>query len=193
MSSSEIDPAQAEIVRWIFEQYASGVSPATIAQNLNERRTAHFNGKSEWVVTEVPSMHIVSDELWARLKERQLTTLENFSRTTTNRLNRTHRPSYLLSGMLECAECGGSYAIMAKERYGCSNHKNKLPIDGLDGACCSNHKTILRKNLEDRVLSCLPAAFFGMGVFDDVAGQARRISQQPSRTNPTSASAFPGS
>ncbi|MXN54358.1 hypothetical protein GR158_24995 [Shinella sp. AETb1-6] len=89
------------------------------------------------------------------MKERQLTTLENFSRTTTNRLNRAHRPSYLLSGMLECAECGDSYAIMAKERYGCSNHKNKLPIDGLDGAYCSNKKTILRKNLEDRVLSCL--------------------------------------
>jgi DNA invertase Pin-like site-specific DNA recombinase len=220
----DIDPAQAEIIRWIFEQYANGVSPATIAQNLNdrrvpapqekywrddtirgdgkrqagilhnelyvgrivwnkqnyrknpetERRTARLNDKSEWVVTEVPSMRIVSDELWARVKERQLTTLENFSRTTTNRLNRTHRPSYLLSGMLECGECGGSYAIMAKERYGCSNHKNKLPIDGLDGACCSNQKTILRKNLEDRVLSCLPAAFFGMGVFDDVAGQARQ-------------------
>jgi len=76
--------------------------------------------------------------------------------------------------MLECAECGGSYAIMAKERYGCSNHKSKLPVDGLGGACCTNQKTILRKNLEDRVLSCLPAAFFGMGVFDDVAGQARQ-------------------
>lgn len=35
-------------------------------------------------------------------------------------------------------------------------------------------KTILRKNLEDRVLSCLPGAVFGMGVFDNVAGQARR-------------------
>ncbi|MGY5811704.1 recombinase family protein [Rhizobium sp. LEGMi198b] len=220
----EIDPAQAETVRWIFEQYASGVSPATIAQNLNdrrvpapqeqywrddtirgdgkrqagilhnelyvgrmiwnkqnyrknpetERRTARLNDRSDWVVTEVPHMRIVSDELWARVKERQLTTLENFSRTTTNRLNRTHRPSYLLSGMLECAECGGSYAIMAKERYGCSNHKSKLPVDGLGGACCTNQKTILRKNLEDRVLSCLPAAFFGMGVFDDVAGQARQ-------------------
>ena len=100
--------------------------------------------------------------------------IENFSRTTTNRLNRTHRPNYLLSGMLECAECGGSYAIMAKERYGCSNHKSKLPVDGLGGACCSNQKTILRKNLEDGVLSCLPAAFFGIGLFGDVAGQARQ-------------------
>lgn len=27
----EIGPAEAEIVRWIFEQYANGVSPAAIA------------------------------------------------------------------------------------------------------------------------------------------------------------------
>ncbi|WP_142780932.1 recombinase family protein [Agrobacterium sp. T29] len=34
----EIGPAQAEIVRWIFEQYANGSAPAAIALNLNERR-----------------------------------------------------------------------------------------------------------------------------------------------------------
>ena len=51
----------------------------------------------------------------------------------------------LLSGMLECAESGGSYAIMAKERFG-----------------CTNQKTILRRNLEDRVPFCFPAAFSGM-------------------------------
>lgn len=123
-------------------------------------------------------------QVWARVKERQLSTLENFSRTTTNRLNRTHRPSYLLSGMLECAECGGSYAIMAKERYGCLNHKSKLPVDGLGGACCTNQKTILRKNLEDRVLSCLPAAFFGMGVFDDIAEEVRRTIAASIRNEP---------
>ena len=78
------------------------------------RRTACLNDKSDWVVTEVPAVRIVSDELWVRVEERQLTTLENFSRTTTNRLNRTHRPGYLL----KCAECGGSHAIMAKKRYG---------------------------------------------------------------------------
>lgn len=35
-------------------------------------------------------MRIISDELWARVKRRQLTTLENFSRTTTNRLEKLH-------------------------------------------------------------------------------------------------------
>jgi site-specific DNA recombinase len=33
----EIDPEQAEIVRWIFEQYAAGCSPRRIASELNSR------------------------------------------------------------------------------------------------------------------------------------------------------------
>ncbi|MFC3970053.1 recombinase family protein, partial [Rhizobium lemnae] len=139
-----------------------------------EHRIARHNDSDDWAVTEVPSVRITPDDLWSAVKRQQSAVRDEFARTDSNRLNRTHRPSYLLSGMLECAECGGSYAIMVKERYGCSNHKNKLPIDGLDGACRSNQKTILRKTLEDRVLSCLPAAFFGMGIFDDVAGQARQ-------------------
>ncbi|QIO48162.1 hypothetical protein HA464_29525 (plasmid) [Rhizobium leguminosarum bv. trifolii] len=82
---------------------------------------------------------------------------------------------------------------VAKERYGCSNHKNKLPVDGLGGSCCSNQKTILRKNLEDRVPSCLPAASFGMGYLTTSPDRLARTSPRRSRTNPTSASAFPGS
>jgi hypothetical protein len=114
-------------------------------------------------------MRIISDELWERVKVRQLTTLENFSRKTTHRLNGAGPPRHLLSGMLECAP----YAIIARDRYGCTNHKKHMPIDGLNGACCSNQKTIPCKNLEDWVLSCLPAAFFGKGLFSDIAEQAR--------------------
>ncbi len=230
----EVEPAEAEIVLWIFEQYANGVSPAAIAQDLNtrgvpapqqkywrddtirgdakrhtgilhnelyvgrvvwnkqnyrknpetERRTARLNSQSDWTVADVPTLRIVSDELWARVKERQATTLDNFSRTTTNRLNRSHRPTYLLSGILECAECGGSYAIMAKERYGCTNHKSKLPVDGLNGRCCSNQKTILRKNLEDRVLSCLPAAHFSMGLFDEISDRVLKNREAAIRGEP---------
>ncbi len=88
-----------------------------------------------------------------------------FEWTLSNPLNRTHRPSYLLSGLLECAECGGPYAIMAKDRYGCTNHRKKLPLDVLGGACCSNHKTILRRELEDRILTSIPAALVHMDIF----------------------------
>jgi hypothetical protein len=63
---------------------------------------------------------------------------------------------------------------MGKARYGCTNHKKGFPIDELGGVCCSNQKTILRSNLEERVLTCLPAAFFGLGVFDKISKQAKK-------------------
>ncbi len=75
-----------------------------------------------------------------------------------------------------------------QERYGCSNHKSKLPVDGLGGACCSNQKTILRRNREDRVLSCLPAAFFGMVCsmrLPDGPPELRGLDQERSRRAPT--------
>ncbi len=39
---------------------------------------------------------------------------------------------------------------MGKDRYGCTNHKQRLPIDELGGACCSNSKTIKRQDVEQR-------------------------------------------
>ncbi|GGB13925.1 resolvase [Brucella endophytica] len=230
----EIDTEQAEMIRWIFKNYAEGVSPRDIAKMLNdqgipgprgakwrdtairghasrgtgilnnetyigrvvwnrrnyrknpetERRVARGNKDSDWVVNDVPDLRIIDDGLWARVKARQKELGDLFSYTTTNRLNAAHRPSYLLSGILECAECGGPYAVMAKDRYGCTNHKKRLPIDGLDGACCRNQKTILRNDIEERVLACLPAAFLHLGIFEKVAAdvlqrQTAKLKSQP--------------
>lgn len=72
-----------------------------------ERRIARANDAVEWVAIEVPSMRIVSDELWAEVKARQEEIGELFNYTPANRLNGTHRPEYLLSRLLECEECGG--------------------------------------------------------------------------------------
>ncbi|WP_216330285.1 hypothetical protein [Rhizobium sp. X9] len=44
-----------------------------------------------------------------------------------------------------------------------------MPIDELGGACCSNSKTIIRQELESRVLDCVPAAFFAEGIFDTLS------------------------
>ncbi len=169
----EINENEAEIVRWIFEEYAKGKSPKQIAADLNarvpsvpgpraakwrdtairghrsrgtgilnnelylgrmvwnrreyrknpstERRIARHNKQDKWVVNDVPELRIVSDELWSRVKARQQIVEASFAHTTTNPLNKNHRPQYLLSGILECDHCGGPYAIMAKDRYGCTN------------------------------------------------------------------------
>lgn len=81
---------------------------------------------------------------------------------STNKLNRTHRPSYLLSGILRCAPCGGPYAISDKDRYSCTKRGKKLPLAHLDGSICTNSKTISRQELEDRVLTCAPNALWNM-------------------------------
>gem|GEM_PF-2838050 len=114
-------------------------------------------------------MRIVSDELWQRVKDRQKVVGDLFDFGQSNRLNGTHRPEYLLSRLLECAECGGPYAISGKDRYSCTNRKKRLPIDDLDGACCGNSKTITRHELEERVLNCIPAAFYGLKTFERVS------------------------
>ncbi|MDA5630848.1 recombinase family protein [Agrobacterium sp. ST15.16.055] len=74
-----------------------------------DNREARMSDMSEWVVGEAPELRIVSDELWAKVKKRQLAVEASFSHTTTNRLNRAHRPQYLLSGLLECDHCCGPY------------------------------------------------------------------------------------
>ncbi len=153
-----------------------------------EKRTARANDASEWILTDVPQMRIVSDELWNRVKDRQKEIGDLFDFGQSNRLNATHRPEYLLSGMLECAECGGPYAISGKDRYSCTNRKKRLPIDDLGGACCGNSKTITRHELEERVLNCIPAAFYSLDIFDRisqkmVAHEVSKLKSAPSRKN----------
>ncbi len=232
----EIDPHEAEIVRWIFQQYADGLSPRDIAKALNdrrepgprgaawrdtairghvsrgtgilnnesyvgraiwnrrqyrknpetERRVARANTPEEWVVNENDALRIIDDALWARVKARQAEVEGLFSHTTTNRLNATHRPSYMLSGILECAECGGPYAISGKDRYSCTNRKKQIPVEALRGATCGNQKTILRSELEPRVIACLPAALIHEGIFDKIAAtvlkrQTAKLKSQPSQ------------
>ena len=150
----------------------------------SERRTARANDSDQWVTKDVPEMRIVSDQLWAKVKKRQAEVGDQFTRSSSNPLNGTHRKLYLLSGLLECAECGGPYAISGKDRYSCTNHRKALPIDALGGECCSNTKTILRKNVEDRVLSVLPAAFYAYDMFEKVSKEyltkhERRLREQP--------------
>ncbi|WP_426129727.1 recombinase family protein [Pararhizobium sp. PWRC1-1] len=205
----EVDEGQAEIVRWIFGQYAIGRTPSDLAIDLNnrvppvpgprglmwrdtairghrdrgtgilnnetyvgrlvfnrrqfrknpetEQREARMNDKSEWVVGEVPELRIIDDELWSKVKKRQIEVEASFAHTSTNRLNRAHRPQYLFSGLLECGLCGGTYSTTANARYGCKNRSKHLPIEHLGNNVCPNSKTISRAELERRVLDAIPA------------------------------------
>ena len=97
----------------------------------------------------VPQLRIVDDDLWAAVKARQ----DAVSRPLTDAhvttpLNDTHRPRFLLSGLLTCGVCGGGYTITAKDRYGCARRCCRQ-------GTCSNSRGIQRQELERRVLDGL--------------------------------------
>jgi site-specific DNA recombinase len=81
------------------------------------------------------------------MREAMGKTLNQATADDGNHLNETHRPRFLLSGLLRCGSCDGPYAIVARDRYGCSTRKQK--------GTCDNRLTITRQEIEPRVLEGL--------------------------------------
>ena len=118
------------------------------------KRVSRINPPEDWIVTEVPELRIVDDALWQAVKDRQNALAAKYAKVIAatraaqaNRLNATHRPRSLLSGLLVCGCCGGPYALRGQDRYACSNHV-------MNGSC-ANSRTITRTALEERMLAGL--------------------------------------
>ena len=155
-------------------------------KNPDTGRSAYrLNRESEWIRSEAPELRIVPQELWDAAKARQdeLTALYkkqiDGSRAAVGRmkaknggLNATHRPRTLLSGLLFCGCCGGSYARRGQDRYACTNH--------VLGNGCDNARTVDRKVLETRVLTGLRERM----MTPEIAAEAMRAyTQETNRLN----------
>ena len=110
------------------------------------KRVARPNPIEAWEVREVPELRIVEQDLWDRVKARQFK-VRPVPSPSTNPLNASHRPQFLLSGLLRCSSCGGGYTIVGKDRYGCATRRQK--------GTCANSRTIRRQEIEERVLGGL--------------------------------------
>lgn len=109
------------------------------------RRQAKPNPESARIVREVPELRIIAQDLWEAVKTRQKALhLPGRRITKRNALNERHRPRYLLSGLLTCGVCGGGYALVNQERYGCANRRNR--------GTCTNSRLVRRTAIEQRVL-----------------------------------------
>jgi len=128
-------------------------------------------------------LRIIDDELWAKVKKRQLDVGASFVKTDTNRLNKTHRPKYLFSGRLECGIFGGPYSITANARFGCKNRSKHLPIEHLSREICPNSRTISRRELESRVLDAIPANLLSV---ENTASIQAELNKQITAQNMTS-------
>ena len=119
-------------------------------------RVMRRNPESAWVRKAVPELRIISDELWASAKARQVELVEIYknsiegSRRAEERraaLNSTRRPRTMLSGLTFCGCCDQPYVRRGQDRYCCTSH--------LMGTGCTNNRTITRVKLEERVVNGL--------------------------------------
>ncbi|MCP5250392.1 MAG: recombinase family protein [Burkholderiales bacterium] len=187
----EIIEEEAEIIRQIFRDYAAGVSPKKMAQNLNKqgipcpsgkawgastiygnrrrgtgvinnelyigrlvwnrqrfikdpdtgKRIARPNPEKDWIITEVPHLRIIDQDLWDSAKARQKA-LDDEPQFWAKQ-----RPQNLFSYLLTCGCCGSGMSKVSADRYGCSASRNK--------GTCSNRLTIKQDNLEHTILEAL--------------------------------------
>ena len=113
-------------------------------------RRPRDNDPSLWKITPMPELRIIPDDLWIRVKERQAT--ERARRDGKFRINKNplagaKRPSYLLSELVVCGECGDRYVASGGGRWRCRVNFRK--------AGCSNKRSITTNELEGRVLAGL--------------------------------------
>jgi site-specific DNA recombinase len=105
------------------------------------KRVARLNPQSAWIVSAVPHLRIVDDDLWNRVKERQAVTRHACS----GRPERARRPIYLFSGLTKCAVCGGGFIL--------SSHARLICFNAHDRGTCTNKRSIKRIEVEARVLN----------------------------------------
>jgi len=108
------------------------------------KRVSRLNSEDQWVITDVPDLRIIDQDLWEQVKAQQ-----GVYNKKDKPLHKRNRPTYLLSHLVKCGCCGGGFAMHNQTRLACSTAKNK--------GTCSNKLSIKREDLEAKVLHALNA------------------------------------
>lgn len=108
------------------------------------KRVSRLNPEEEWIVQEVPDLRIVDQDLWGKVKERQLQIRRDYPS-----FREMKRPQNLLSKLMKCGCCDGGFSKISATHIGCSTSRNK----GL--SVCSNRRAIKQETVERIVLSLL--------------------------------------
>lgn len=105
------------------------------------RRLYRLRPREEWVVRHMPELRIVPEETIEAVRRLQVARGEHY-RTGS----RSSAQKHLFSGLLKCAECGGNFVVIGRDRYGCANRKTRGSLS------CSNTVSVPRELLEGRLL-----------------------------------------
>lgn len=132
------------------------------------KRVSRANPESALIVKDMPELRIVEQALWDRVKARQETVKRNTRPDCEGERpfwDRT-RPRYLISGLMRCGVCGGSYSKISQNLFGCAAARNK--------GTCTNRTNIRRDRLEAAVLTDLNERLMDPDLFKIVAEEFQR-------------------
>ena len=137
------------------------------------RRCWRMRPESEWVTREEPALRVVSDELWNRVKERQGELRARVGERVRAALGKDgsggRYPKYILSGMLKCKACGGSFTLINGDRYGCATRVNG------GRSACSNRLTVRRPLVESKILENLKSTLLSDDAIQEVSLRVRQL------------------
>ena len=100
----------------------------------------------DYVEQEIPELRIIDQDLWEAVQAE----LARRAADTPKAVRAARRQTYLLSGLLKCGCCGGTYTSHNRTSYRCREAKR---------SACSNARAISRKRIETRVFEALRSAF----------------------------------
>lgn len=132
-------------------------------------RVTRQRGQDEWLCVEVPELRIVSEELWQRVKTRQVQSRHCWSK---GKRGGATRHAYLFSGLLRCAECGAHYTARGGGRYVCSFHKNRGPT------VCGTNRVAQRDVLEQRLLKFIEQGILSREAIAYFTGRVNDVLRQ---------------
>lgn len=118
--------------------------------------------ETEWIVTEIPELRIVSGELWNKVQARK-------EQTSPVKIHSGRGPKFPFSSLLECGCCGSNYVVMDRYKYGCAGRKDRGPT------VCNNDLKVSRKVIEDRLLEAIKADLFTDEAMELFVKEANRL------------------
>jgi DNA invertase Pin-like site-specific DNA recombinase len=138
----------------------------------SRKKRIQVRPREQWIERKAPELRIVDDRLWGAVSARR-------ARFDGTRAEQQRRPKRLLSGLVRCGCCGGSYVVIGAEKWGCGNRRQR--------GDCSNGRTIQTHLLEARVLAGLQEQLLAPDVVAEVvreyhrASRARELEDQKAR------------
>ena len=131
-------------------------------QSVNKRgtQTSRKRPQSEWLTIDAPDLRIVQPDLWAKVEAKFERMRAQYVRNPKGQLlsrptGADLRSQYLLSGLAECAICGGSIVCQLRRKEDGKNTYMCAYYHGRGRAVCTNDLRIRQGIMDSALLHAL--------------------------------------